>query len=117
MCTVYIHKKRTVKKRRGNDIKRRVVEMCIIFTTRFLCIVDNKKYTNRKRWETQAGIDLVSRLEYLLNKPKPKQVAKMYSAFDAEDEINYALEEKNARVASVTPVSGGCVLVIFEIPS
>lgn len=47
---VYIHKKRTVKKRRGNDIKRRVVEMCIIFTTRFLCIVDNKKYTNRKRW-------------------------------------------------------------------
>lgn len=68
-------------------------------------------------WETKAGIDLVGRLEYLLNKSKPKQVAKMYSASDAEDEINYVLEEKNARVASVTPVSGGCVLVIFEIPS
>lgn len=35
MCTVYIHKKRTAKKRRGNDIRRRVVKMCIISTTRF----------------------------------------------------------------------------------
>jgi len=68
-------------------------------------------------WKTRAGVELVDCLEYLLNKPKPKQVAKMYSASDAEDEINYALEEKNARVVSVTPVSGGCVLVIFEIPS
>lgn len=68
-------------------------------------------------WETKAGIELVGCLEYLLNKPKPKQVAKMYSASDAEDGINYALEEKDARVVSVTPISGECVLVIFEMPS
>lgn len=67
-------------------------------------------------WETRAGIELVGCLEYLLNKPKPKQVAKMYSASDAEDEINYVLEEKNARVVSVTPVAGlNSVLIVYEI--
>lgn len=65
MCTVYIHKKRTVKKRRGNDIKRRVVEMCIIFTTRFLCIVDNKKYTKNAARDISA-VFFVSALEALL---------------------------------------------------
>lgn len=49
MCTVYIHKKRTTKKRRGNDIRKRAAEMCIISATRFLCIVDNKEYTNGKQ--------------------------------------------------------------------
>lgn len=47
MCTVYIHTRKTVKKRRGNDIRKRVAEMCIISTTRF-CVLWTIRNTQTK---------------------------------------------------------------------
>lgn len=68
-------------------------------------------------WETREGYELIRRLISLTgDRLETKQVAKMYSALEAEDEINAMIRDENARVASVTPAGDGCILVIFEIP-